>query len=123
MQNREAIARILKSNGLETAQVTDPKTRREDREDSDIDLLVGGNSHRWSSRLRPPVRTDAPGRKASEAPGDPASLGVASGRREGSRRASQEGPGNFPAGCGPRVSPEGASRESGAPRRQDPEGP
>jgi hypothetical protein len=33
-------------------------------------------------RPRSPVRTEAPGREASDAPGDPASLRVASGRRE-----------------------------------------
>ncbi len=45
MQNREAITRILKSHGLENVRVFGSVIRGEDREDSDLDLLAGGNSH------------------------------------------------------------------------------
>ena len=45
MQNRESIARILKRHGLENVRVFGSVIRGEDREDSDLDLLAGGNFH------------------------------------------------------------------------------
>ena len=77
MQNREAIARILKAHGLGNVRVPGSAFRG----DSDLDFLAGGNSHTWIHLSGPMRRV----RRTSDAPGDPASLGVASGRREGSR--------------------------------------